>query len=310
MGTSKLRTILDATELLGPCRPAAPGKKTLGWERVCEAIVCVTTLGARRRRWRHLKKSLGAADLLHRTKILVNSRPCDSQDSACDVLDACKHSHLTAMAWAEAQGVSLLLILEDDLYFDLPALPSAIQACERFLERGRSFSTFLFGGVYLEARSTDVPGVLEGKGVQAHAWLLNLKHPTWRRPRRSTDFRMLDLYNLHEGQTFMAYPDVAFQRDFSRGGAPGKAPVYALEEFPFLYRVLTRIGTYFGVRNCWESCARRTNALSKYAGSIEVALLFFSLVSAILLFCLAWLSSKVLRRSTGRRPLSPGPTNG
>jgi hypothetical protein len=271
--------------------------------------VCVTTLGARRKRWRHLKKALESADLLCRTKILLSSRPCDSQDNACDVLDACKHSHLFAMAWAEAQGFSRLLILEDDLYFEEPGLPRAVEACERFLAKGRSFSTFLFGGVYLEMKDTDVPGVLAGKGAQSHAWLVNLKHALWRYPRRLTEFRMLDLYNLRKGQTFMAYPAVAFQRDFSRGSSPSLAPVYALEEFPFLYRVLTRIGGYFGMRNCWESCSRTTNVLTKYAGSIEIALLVFSLLSVLLLCCLGVLSAKLLRKAACSS-LSSAHTNG
>jgi hypothetical protein len=298
MASSACRFILDAREVLGPPKLASPARK-FQWEKVCEAIVCLTTLKAKRRRWVHLKKSLEEADLADRAKIVLSLRPCDSVNETCDVLEACKHSHLVAMDWARAQGYKTLLVLEDDVYFEVPALPRAIEACYRFLKSGKPFSTFLLGGVYLEAKATDVPGVLGGKGAQAHAWLINLQHRIWSRPQKSKNFRMLDLYNHQVGQTYMAYPGVAFQRDFSKGERLLEKPVYDLHDFPFFYRVLTRIGLYFGMRNCWEGCARRTNALSKYAGSIEVALIVLSSVLVCLVVGLGWLSSKFLSKTGG-----------
>ena len=227
------------------------------------------------------------------TNILMSERPCDVHDRKCDVIDACMASHLVAIDWAKDLGLRRILILEDDVYFDVPMLPEALRACAQFLQKQLRFSAFLFGGVYTETKSTCIPGVVQGKGVQAHAWLLSLEHPIWGEEKHRSEFRMVDLYNHTRGETYMVYPDIAFQRDFSRGERQVDRPVYDLKKFPFLYRFLTSIGQHFGMRNCWEGCARRTNFLVGYTGSIEVALLVLVTLLLFVGAALAWVSSKV-----------------
>lgn len=287
--------MVDVVDIFHATGAPSPEKR-LPWEQICDVVVCLTTRGARKLRWRHLRRSLEEADLTRMTKILLSERPCDVYDRACDVLDACMASHFSAINWAKTQGHSRVLILEDDAYFDVPMLPKAIQACAKFLEMRWKFSVFLFGGVYTETQPTCVPHVVKGKGVQAHAWLINLDHPIWGDKKHRSKFRMVDIYNYHRGETYMVYPDVAFQRDFSRGERQVDRPVYDLKAFPFPYGLLTRIGLHFGMRNCWEDCARRTNSVVEYAGSIDVALivlLTFVLTSSVVII---WPLSKALWR--------------
>jgi len=272
--------LVTIEELLGISH--SPSPKRLPWESICDEVVCITTRKAGQKRWRHLKKALEDADLARLATILLNERPCDLEDRACDLIDACFASHFFIIEKAQREGLHKILILEDDFYFDVPALPHALRACAAFLRVDVPFSAFLFGGVYTEMRSTPIPGVYHGRGVQAHAWLVNVEHPAWGAAPGS-GFRMQDLYNHERGDTYMVYPDVAFQRDFSTGDADERnRPVYNLAEFPVLYRTLTRIGSRFGMRNCWEGCARKTNAIVSCTGSIRAALITLGVLVGLL----------------------------
>jgi hypothetical protein len=179
-------------------------------------------------------------------------------------------------------GIRRVLVLEDDVYFDAPKLRRAVGACLEFLKADLDFSAFLFGGVYTEMQATSISGVFSGKGVQAHCWLINVRHPVWNAAANS-GFRMADMYNHERGLTYMIHPGVAFQRDFSRGETAKSRPVYNLEEFPPLYRTLTELGMRFGMRNCWEGCARKTNSLVYKTGSIKAAVISLGVVVGVLL---------------------------
>lgn len=272
------RSCAPFAELLGPTRPAP---RRLDWDAVCDAVVCITTRAARERRWTHLKAALEAADLARRCTLLLNERACDLEGRDCDRLDACFASHLYVIQQAAAAGQRRVLILEDDVYFDVPALPGALRACSRFLRTRRPFSAFLFGGVYTEMKATSVPGVFSGRGTQAHAWLVDVQHPVWAGALAS-DHRMPDVFNHEHGTTFLLHPDVAFQRSFAAGEATADRPVYNLAELPPLHQALTKLGLRFGMRNCWEGCARRTNSLVRATGSIRVALIVLGVLVGLL----------------------------
>lgn len=271
-------------ELLGTPHKAP---RRLNWEAVCDAVVCITTLNAREFRWPHLKAALEAADLARRCTLLLNERACDLGGNDCDRLDACFASHLYVIQKAAAAGLQHVLILEDDVYFDVRALPRALRACSRFLKARRaSFSAFLFGGVYTEMSATAISGVFAGRGTQAHAWLVNVQHPLWQTAPGS-GYRMPDIFNHELGTTFLLHPDVAFQRSFAAGEAPSDRPVYNLAEFPPLHRVLTKIGLQFGMRNCWEGCARKTNSAVRLTGSIRAALIVLGVLVGVLVALLS-----------------------
>jgi len=268
---------------------------------VCDEIVCITTKRGRKR-WPHLKKALAEADLIRLAAILLNERPCDRAGQDCEILDAATASHFFLIEKARREGLRRVLILEDDVYFDVAALPQAIDACAAFLRCQLPFSAFLFGGVYTEMEATELPLIYRGRGVQAHAWLVNVQHPTWS-TLDDNGFRMCDVYNHERGTTFMVYPDVAFQKDFATGEKRENRPVYALSEFPLLYRVLTRVGLHFGMQNCWEGCARRTNAIVRRTGSIRTAVIILGvfvglLTLALLAVSCSWLACAKKRATT------------
>jgi len=263
---------------------------------LCDEVVCITTQKTGQKRWKRLKRSLEDADLARLATLLMNERPCDLQGRACDLIDACFASHFFIIEKAQREQLNRILILEDDVYFDVQALPLAVEACAAFLKKNLAFSAFLFGGVYTEMQSTGVPRVYRGRGMQAHAWLVNVQHPAWGAAPNS-GFRMQDVYNHERGETYMVYPDVAFQRDFATGEQKKNRPVYNLAELPVLYRALTRIAMQCGMQNCWENCARKTNAIVRYAGSIKVALVTLGVLVGILSIAIvsvtcAWLARK------------------
>lgn len=272
------RSLVTVEEVLGTSSEKSPLQ--LPWEDVCDEVVCITTKKGQKR-WAHLKQSLVEADLIRLTTVLFNERPCDRKGRTCEILDATFASHFFLIDKARREGLDRILILEDDVYFDVKALPKALEACATFLAQQLSFSAFLFGGVYTEMTATNIPLIFHGRGVQAHAWLVNVQHSSWGN-FDDTGFRMLDVYNHECGTTYMVYPDVAFQKDFASGEKKENRPVYSLEEFPILYRVLTQIGMRFGMQNCWEGCARKTNAIVKHTGSIKVAVIILGVFVGLL----------------------------
>jgi hypothetical protein len=141
----------------------------------------------------------------------------------------------------------------------------------------------------MQMRSTDTPRVFSGKGVQSHAWLINVRHPSWEGATES-GFRMPDIYNHERGQTYFLHPGVAFQRNFALAEAKGQRPVYNLTEFPPIYRVLTKLSMFLGMKNCWEGCARRTNDLVFMTGDVRRTLVCLSLLVLVVLcytvFCI------------------------
>jgi hypothetical protein len=286
------RTLVTIEEVLGTSREHPPNE--IPWEAVCDEVVCITSKGGRRR-WPHLKKSLVDADLFRVATLLFNDRPCDRSGETCEILDAATASHFFLIEKARREGLQRVLILEDDFYFDVSALPRAIEACSAFLALRLPFSAFLFGGVYTEMTATDVPLIFHGRGVQAHAWLVNVQHAAWG-TLDDNGFRMCDVYNHERGDTYMVYPDVAFQKDFATGEQKQNRPTYNLAEFPLLYRVLTKIGMRFGMQNCWEGCARKTNAVVRRTGSIKVAVIILGTFVALLTVALlavscSWIAS-------------------
>lgn len=271
------RSMSTFADLLGP--PNGTPSAQLPWETICDEVVCITTQKAGQKRWKFLKRALEHADLARLVTLLVNTRPCDLQGRSCELIDACFASHFCIIQKAQEEKLRSVLILEDDVYFDVEGLPRAIEKCRSFLEADLPFSAFLFGGVYTEMSSTEVDGVYKGRGMQAHAWLVNVRHPVWN-VALDSGHRMQDVYNHEHGETYMVYPDVAFQKDFSAG--EGKRPTYNLAEMPPLYRALTSIGLRFGMRNCWEGCARRTNAIVRTTGSIKAALVTLGVLVGVL----------------------------
>jgi len=292
------RSLILYEDALGPTR--SPPPRRLAWETICDEVVCITTKGASQKRWKALKQALEEADLARLAMLLLNERPCDLQGQTCDLIDACFASHFCVIQKAQQERLRLILILEDDVYFDVEALPRALEACASFLRTGRPFSAFLFGGVYTEMQSTGVPDVYHGRGMQAHAWLVNVEHPVWESAPDS-GFRMQDVYNHECGETYMVYPDVAFQRDFATGAAKQDRPVYNLAEFPVMYRALTRIGMKFGIQNCWEGCARKTNAIVRYTGSIKAALVTLGVLVGILSITVVSMACTWAARARRRR---------
>jgi len=290
---SRCRSLVSFEEVLGASRAA---RRTLPWELVCDEVVCITTQKTGRKRWKFLKRALEDADLARLATLLMNERPCDMQGLTCSLIDACFASHFFIIEKARREKLKRILILEDDVYFDVEALPSAIDACSTFLATGRPFSAFLFGGVYTEMQTTDIPKIYHGRGLQAHAWLVNVEHPAWGAALNS-GFRMQDVYNHERGQTYMVYPDVAFQRDFATGGQKKNRPVYDLAGLPILYRMLTRIAMQLGMQNCWESCARKTNAIVKCTGSIKAALITLGVLVGVLSIAIIFMSGKCLSRT-------------
>ena len=272
------RSLVTVEELLGSSHDKPPHK--LPWEGICDEVVCITSRSGQQR-WPHLKKALAEADLLRVVTLLLNDRPCDRADQTCEILDACTASHFFLIEKARHEGLQRVLILEDDVYFDVAALPRALEACAAFLALRLPFSAFLFGGVYTEMTATDVPLIYHGRGVQAHAWLVNVQHAAWN-TLDDNGFRMCDVYNHEHGNTYMVYPDVAFQKDFASGENKKNRPVYNLAEFPLLYRVLTQVGMRFGMQNCWEGCARKTNAVVRHTGSIKVAVIILGVFVGLL----------------------------
>ena len=290
---SRCRSLVSFEEVLGAGRAA---NRTLPWELVCDEVVCITTQKGGQKRWKLLKKSLEDADLARLATLLMNERPCDLKGLTCNLIDACFASHFFIIEKAQREKLKRILILEDDVYFDVEALPSAIEACSAFLGTGRPFSAFLFGGVYTEMQTTDIPKIYHGRGMQAHAWLVNVEHPAWGAAALHSGFRMQDVYNHERGQTYMVYPDVAFQRDFATGEQKKNRPVYNLSELPILYQTLTKIAMQFGMQNCWESCARKTNAIVSCTGSIKAALITLGVLVGMFSIAIIFLSGKWLTR--------------
>lgn len=290
---TQCRSLVAFEEVFGTMHAAS---ETLPWETVCDEVVCITTQKAGKKRWRSLKRALEEADLARLATLLLNERPCDLQGHTCNLIDACFASHFFIIEKARREKLKRILILEDDVYFDVEALPLAVEACSAFLGTGRPFSAFLFGGVYTEMQSTDIARVYHGRGMQAHAWLVNVEHPAWGAALHS-GYRMQDVYNHEHGQTYMVYPDVAFQKDFATGEQKKNRPVYNLAELPVLYRTLTRIGMQFGMQNCWESCARKTNAIVRCTGSIKAALVTLGVLVGVLSIAIVCMSCAWLARN-------------
>ena len=204
--------------------------------------------------------------------MLLNEKACDIDGNDCELIYACFASHICVIQQAQTDGLHHVLILEDDVYFDVEKLAAGVRSCRAFLKAGLDFSAFLFGGVYTEMQKTDIDHIFSGKGMQAHAWLVNVQHPVWATASTS-GHRMPDVFHHVHGVTYMLHPDIAFQRSFWDGKDSSAEPVYNLAEIPPLYRILTKLGIRFGMRNCWEGCAKNTNALVKRTGSIKVALI-------------------------------------
>jgi len=284
--------LVSFEEVLGASRAA---HRTLPWELVCDEVVCITTQKAGQKRWKLLKRALEDADLARLATLLMNERPCDLQGLTCNLIDACFASHFFVIEKARRENLKRILILEDDVYFDGEALPSAIEACSTFLGTGRPFSAFLFGGVYTEMQTTDIPTIYHGRGLQAHAWLVNVEHPAWGSALHS-GFHMQDVYNHERGQTYMVYPDVAFQRDFATGEQKKNRPVYNLAGLPVLYRTLSSIAIQLGMQNCWESCARKSNAIVRCTGSIKAALITLGVLVGVLSIAIIIMAGKLLTR--------------
>ena len=276
--TEFCRSLATFADVLGT--HSAPTRR-LPWETICDEVVCITTQKAGKARWKFLKTALEQADLARVVTLLMNERPCDLQGQECDCIDACFASHFCIIQKAQQEKLRLVLILEDDVYFDVEGLPRALSSCKAFLKANLPFSAFLFGGVYTEMQSTSIQNVYHGRGMQAHAWLVNVQHPVWDSALDS-GFRMQDWYNHERGDTYMVYPDVAFQQNFSASEDKKDRPVYNLADFPIMYRTLTRIGMQFGMRNCWENCARRTNSIVRCTGSIKAVLVILGVLVGIL----------------------------
>lgn len=297
---AECRSFVSFEQLLGP---PGPGEH-LPWESVCDAVMCLTVRSSPR--WPHLRRALEAADLARLTTFLLSDGPCDLQGRPCDFLDACAASHMFVIERVRASGLRRVLILEDDVYFDVPALAAAVRGCARFLALDLDFSSFFFGGVYTELRATELPLVFSGRGVQAHAWLVDVHHPSWA-GFVGSKHRMLDMFAHQHGEMYMVHPGVAFQRDFSVGETT--RPEYNLAECPPLLRALAHVSQVLGMRNCWESCARRTNAIVHLAGSARGAVVGLVLI-ALLLFLATQALTRIKASSTWRSSGPQPPTCG
>jgi hypothetical protein len=261
------------------------------WESVCEAAFCMTTKSLLRERGGHLRTALLESGLSDFAKIVVNDGPFTKECRKCSIVRANKESHTFVYDHARQLGFKTILVLEDDFYFDVKALLESFSSISSFLRRKYDFSVLLLGGVYLDMQKTEIPKVFHGKGVQAHAWIVNLSHPLWSDGRSLQKYDMVDICNNRHGDTYMLYPDIAFQKSFCRKGAYASRPVYPLKQFPVLYRVLTWVGLKLGMRNCWEGCARKTNFLIRYLGSLEVLVIVVVLVA----LCFAVTCGKMCR---------------
>lgn len=264
------RSILTFQKVFG--EEASADSESLPWLELCDAVFCMSTKKHLSKRGAHLKKSLKEAGLSSCVQIIVNEGAYTKTCRKCSPVRACGQSHAFAIDYARRLGMRIVLVLEDDFYFDVPVLKASFDAMRGFLKQGVPFSAFLLGGVYLKMRPTGLSRVFKGRGAQTHAWILDSSHPVWSDEKTFSRFDMVDIYNNVHGETYMLYPDVAFQRNFQSSEDSHIRPVYPLQQFPLLYRILTWIGLKFGMRNCWEGCARNTNYLIRHTGSLEMLL--------------------------------------
>ena len=278
------RAVLTFQEVFG--EEVSAESESFPWLGLCQAVFCMTTRKLLSKRGKHLQKSLLEAGLSPYVRIVVNEGAYTKACRKCSTVRANCQSHAFVIDYARKLGLRLVLVLEDDFYFDVPVLKASFDAMRGFMEQDVPFSAFLLGGVYLGMRPTGLSRIFKGQGVQAHAWILDLGHPVWSDEKTFSRFDMADIYNNVHGETYMIYPDVAFQRNFQRSEDTRSRPVYPLKQFPLLYRILTWIGLKFGMRNCWEGCARNTNFLVRYTGSLEMLLGGVVLCLAVLLFLL------------------------
>jgi len=282
MAAPRCRSLLRDARLLGAPEPDAERVSPEAWRGVVDGVYCIVA-ASNRNRWPSLAAALRGAGLLDATRLVYNEArcACDDASQVSDPVLALRCSHLAALEAARAAGHRRALVLEDDVYFDLDALPASLAALTAFYAGpgAEALPLLHLGGVYLSAAAA-APRVLRGRAVQLHAYVALPFHAAWRDIEASPKVAM-DLATSTVTEAFLLHPAVAFQRPFV-----GQAASWPLHELAPFERSATRAMLGLGIGNCWERCSRAVNAATAFMGSIHAAV-GLALALVVVALCVA-----------------------